>query len=63
MKLFKALFFFLLLGGDYGLELASLEASPHKFWDVMVKPTFCLLLPALFSCVVHASSVGLPYLP
>ena len=30
MKLFKALFFFLLLGGDYGLELASLEAFPTQ---------------------------------
>ena len=28
MKLFKVLFLFLLLGGDYGLELASLEAFP-----------------------------------
>ena len=30
MKLFKALFFFLLLGGDYDLELASLEAFPTQ---------------------------------
>ena len=30
MKYFKALFLFLLLGGDYGLELASLEAFPTQ---------------------------------
>ena len=30
MKLFKVLFVFLLLGGDYGLEPASLQAFPQQ---------------------------------
>ena len=31
MKIFRALIFFVLLGGDYRLEPASLEAFPHAY--------------------------------
>ena len=34
MKLFKVFFLFILLGGDYGLELASLEAFPTQAYGV-----------------------------
>ena len=34
MKLLKVFFLFNLLGGDYGLELASLEAFPTQAYGV-----------------------------
>ena len=34
MKLFKVFYLFILLGGDYGLELASLKAFPTQAYGV-----------------------------
>ena len=58
MKVIKVFFLFILVGGDYGLELAS----PHKHTELMVGLTFCLHPFLRFSSLVHASLVGLCFL-
>ena len=42
MKVIKVFFLFILLGRDYGLELASLEAFPTQAYGVDGRLTFCL---------------------
>ena len=52
MKFFKALFLFLLLGGDYGLDLASLEAFPTQALgcDGRANILFAPISPFLLRC-------------
>ena len=59
MKFFKVFFLLLLLGGDYGLEPASLGAFPTQTHVVvMAEQTFCLLQLVLSYSLVLASSEG-----
>ena len=53
MKVIKVFFLFILLGGDYGLELASLEAFPTQAYEVDGRANLLFAPVSPLSSILH----------